>query len=74
MIMGSKQLPNSLFANGISIHRSFIENDKIEASMSSFKKQLKNKKVYVLMIKKAILNSQLVYNKNKIHYFTGSIL
>lgn len=63
MIINSKQILNNLSANGISTHRNFIENDKIEASISSFKIQLKNKKVYGVMIKKAILNSQLDYNK-----------
>lgn len=28
--MDSKQIPNSLSKNGISIHRSFLEKDKIE--------------------------------------------
>ena len=30
MIMDSKQILNNLSANGISTHRNFIENDKID--------------------------------------------
>ncbi|MDC1519853.1 phytanoyl-CoA dioxygenase family protein [Polaribacter sp.] len=41
--MDSKQILQDLSANGISIHRNFIEKNKIETLISSFKKQLKNK-------------------------------